>query len=495
MNEQKPLLRLSGIYKQFPGVYALNNVSLEAFAGEVHALMGENGAGKSTLIKIISGAYHADKGEYFLNGEKTMIEHPRDAIGKKISVIYQEFNLAKDLSVAENIFLGSLPKKKWGRLDHEKLNADASNVLRELHLDIDPRIKVKYLTIAKQQLIEIGKSIAKDPKIIVMDEPTSALSRSEIEGLFKIIGILRDRGTAIIYVSHKLEEVFAVSQRITVLRDGKLVGSCETSAINEDALISMMVGRQLSDMYQKQYTDIGKTVLEVKNLSTDYVHDISFSVKAGEIVGFSGLMGSGRTELCRAIFGLDKRRKGSIFIEEQELIRNSPENAVQMGLGFIPENRKDEGIFPNLSVRDNMTLVALDYYIEATKINHRKEQQAVDRMVDAFSIKTPSQKQCISNLSGGNQQKVIVARWLMEGKRKVLIVDEPTRGIDIGAKSEIYSLLNQLAKEGMSIIIMSSEMPELLGLTDRIFVIKNGKISGVFKTKEVTQEELLIAAT
>lgn len=495
MNEQKPILRLSGIHKKFPGVYALNDVSFEAFAGEVHALMGENGAGKSTLIKIISGAYQADKGEYFLNGKKTILNAPRDAINKKISVIYQELNLAKDLSVAENIFLGSLPKKRGGRLDHKKLNADALHVLRELHLDIDPRIKVKYLPIAKQQLVEIGKSIAKDPRIIVMDEPTSALSRTEIERLFKTIETLKDRGTAIIYVSHKLEEVFAISQRITVLRDGKLVGSGETGAINEDALISMMVGRQLSDMYQKQYTDIGKTVLDVKDLSTDYVHDVSFSVKAGEIVGFSGLMGSGRTELCRAIFGLDKRRGGSIFIDEKELIKNSPEDAVQIGLGFIPENRKDEGIFPHLSVRDNMTLVALHCYIEATKINYRKERRAVNKMVEAFNIKTPSQKQCISNLSGGNQQKVIVARWLMEGKRKVLIVDEPTRGIDIGAKSEIYALLNRLAKEGMSIVIMSSEMPELLGLTDRVFVIKGGKINGVFKTKEVSQEELLISAT
>jgi ribose transport system ATP-binding protein len=289
--------------------------------------------------------------------------------------------------------------------------------------------------------------------------------------------------------------VFAISQRITVLRDGKLEGRWKTKAISEDALISMMVGRQLSDMYQKQYTQTGKTVLDVKNLSTDYIHDVSFSVKAGEMVGFSGLMGSGRTELCRAIFGLDKRRGGSVFIDEKELAGNSPEDAVQMGLGFIPESRKDEGIFPSLSVRDNMTLVALHCYIEAGKINPRKEQQAVNEMVDALNIKTPSQKQSISNLSGGNQQKVIVARWLMEGNRKVLIVDEPTRGIDIGAKSEIYALLNQLAKEGMSIIIMSSEMPELLGLTDRIFVIKKGKINGVFKTKEVTQEELLIAAT
>jgi ABC-type sugar transport system ATPase subunit len=494
------LLKLDNIHKKFPGVYALNNVSFEVFPAEVHALMGENGAGKSTLIKIISGALKEDSGNYYLNGEKVEITSPKDAIRKKISVIYQELSLAKNLSVAENIFLGNLPLKSLGRVDYDVLYDMTSQVLNELKLPINPRLEVKYLTIAKQQLVEIAKSIAKNPKIIIMDEPTSALSRNEIESLFGIIDMLRAKGTAVVYVSHKLEEVFRISRRITVLRDGGFVGTYPTSEIDENKLVSLMVGRPLSAMVIRNHAESAqkqneKGVLEVECLSTDYVHDISFSVKTGEIIGFSGLMGSGRTELCRALFGLDYRRSGRILVDGKELVKNSPERAVEAGLGLIPENRKDDGIFPQLSVRDNMTLVALKGFSKWTKIKTGSELDAVAKMIRNIKIKTPSPKQRIANLSGGNQQKVIVARWLMEGACKVLIIDEPTRGIDIGAKSDIYALLGELAAMGMAILVMSSEMTELLGISSRIYVLKSGRINGCFNAGDVTQEELLIAAS
>jgi ABC-type sugar transport system ATPase subunit len=492
---ENPILRLTGINKRFPGVYALKDISFAVYPGEVHALMGENGAGKSTLIKVISGVLNADSGEYYLNGEKTEITGPKDAIENRISVIYQELNLAKDLSVAENIFLGNLPTKSFGRVDYTLLYEKASKILLELGLNIDPRVTVKHLAVAQQQLVEIAKSIAKDPKIIIMDEPTSALSHNEIDALFDIIRLLKDKGTAIVYVSHKLDEIFAISQKVTVLRDGEFIGTCFINEIDEKKLISKMVGRPLSGMYVKEKSSIGDVIIEVENLSTDLIHNVSFSVKAGEIVGFSGLMGSGRTELCRAIFGLDQRKSGRISVCGKGLAKNSPEEAVRMGLGLVPENRKDDGIFPQLSVRANMTLVSLRTFSRMVRINPEKEYVSTEKMIESIKIKTPSQKQRIVNLSGGNQQKVILARWLMESNRKVLIIDEPTRGIDIGAKTEIYAILSHLASNGMSIIIMSSEMPEILGIADRIYVMKAGVINGYFNASEVNQEDLLISAT
>lgn len=489
-----PVLKLDNIHKRFPGVYALRNVSLDIYPGEVHALMGENGAGKSTLIKIISGVYQPDEGTIYSNGKKIVMETPAQAIKENISVIYQELNLAPNLSIAENIYLGNFPKK-GRKIDFNKLYEDSKKVMEELQLDLDVRMKVSYLTIAKQQLVEIAKSISKHPKVIIMDEPTSALSRQETESLFKIVKMLKDNGTAIIYVSHKLDEIFEICDKVSILRDGEYISTDKIEDLNEEKLVSMMVGRELKNLFVKEKVKMGNEVLKVEHLSTDFVTDISFQARAGEIIGFSGLMGSGRTELCRAILGVDKRQGGSITVEGNKLTENSPSKAIAAGIGMVPESRKEDGIFPNLGVRENMTIASARSLQRRLSIDRRREEAGVQTMIDNIKIKTPTMDQMIINLSGGNQQKVILARWLMQSNIKVLLIDEPTRGIDVGAKSEIYSLLNMLAKKGLCIVVMSSEMPEIMSLADRVYVMKNGRINGSFNREEVTQQKLLLSST
>lgn len=488
---QRPIIELKNIHKRFPGVYALKNVSLDIRPGEVHALMGENGAGKSTLIKIMSGAYQADAGEYLIDGRPSGVSYTQDAIAKGISVIYQELNLANNLSVAENVFYGNLPMDRFGRVQWKKLYSDTERILKEIGLEVSPKMKVGYLSIARQQLVEIAKSLSKDPRVIIMDEPTSALSPKEIENLFKVVNKLRDKGTGILYVSHKLDEIFAISDRITILRDGQYVATEATKDLDQDKLISLMVGRELSDMYPKTPAAPGEMVLEVENLTTEHVKDISFHVRRGEIVGFSGLMGAGRTELAKAIFGVDEKIKGEVLIDGKKVPPNSPTAAVKSGLGMIPENRKEEGILPNLCVRKNMTISTLGQFVRKGSIKREVENHHVDRMICDLCIKTPSMNQMIVNLSGGNQQKVIVSRWLLKDDIKVLIVDEPTRGIDVGAKAEIYGILDQLAQEGLAIIMMSSEMPEILSMCDRVYVMKSGRITKEFNRSEASQEALL----
>lgn len=493
--QEQALLTLANIHKRFPGVHALRGISLDIYPGEVHALMGENGAGKSTLIKVISGVHKPDEGELFLRGEKKVFHGPKEAIENKIRVIYQELSLASNLSVAENIFLGNLPVNSRKKVDFKQLYQKAEKILQELNLDIDVRTKVEYLPIARQQLVEIAKAIAYDPDIIIMDEPTSALSAQEIECLYAIIRMLKEKGKAIVYVSHKLDEIFAVTDKISILRDGEYICTSATADVTEDELIRRMVGRELKDLYVKEETPLGEVVLQVENLETDFVKNISFEVRSGEIVGVSGLMGSGRTEVCRGLMGIDERKGGTVRVNQKILPANAVSKAVQYGIGMIPESRKDDGIFPNLDVRKNMTMAVLKAFRKGTSVDKKFEAAQVEKMIQNIRIKTPSMEQKIIHLSGGNQQKVIVARWLMNQNLKVLIIDEPTRGIDVGAKSEIYALLNDMAKQGLAILVVSSEMPEIIGIADRIYVMKKGEISGLFERGEVSQEKLLLAAT
>jgi ABC-type sugar transport system ATPase subunit len=486
------LIRMKNIHKKFPGVHALKGVQFDLHEGEIHALMGENGAGKSTLIKVIAGVYSYD-GDYRLYDGPAVLADPLSAIRKGVSVIYQELNLVYDLSIAENIFFGRLPVSSFGRVLWNRLYEQTGELLKAVGLSVSPRKKVRYLPVAQQQLVEIAKAISLDARVLIMDEPTSALCPEEIDKLFALMKVLKSKGVGIIYVSHKLDEVFRIADRVTVFRDGGYVGTEKIAALNEKKLINMMVGRELSSILPKTTPVIGETIFDVENLSTEKVRNISFSVKQGEIVGFSGLMGSGRTELAYALMGLDPRISGSIRLAGSEVPPGNPVRARSMGMGLIPEDRKQDGIFPDLGVRENMTIVSLPQVSGRKGISGNSERNLVKTMIDRLSIKTSSMNQLIANLSGGNQQKVIVARWLMNNGLKVLIVDEPTRGIDVGAKAEIYSILDRLAHEGLAIIMMSSEMPEILGMCDRVYVMMSGRINGEFTAEEASQEELLAA--
>lgn len=489
-----PVISLQKVHKQFPGVYALRDVDFDLCAGEVHALVGENGAGKSTLIKILSGVYDYQQGTYLIDGEEAGIGRPMDAIERGISVVYQELELVPTLSVAENVFFGRLPHTRGGRVLWSELYARTEELLRQVGLDVSARTKVGHLGIAAQQLVEIAKALSLQARVIVMDEPTSALSPQEIERLFELIGQLRERGVGIVYVSHKLEEILRLSDRVTVLRDGELVGTERTEELDEKRLIGLMVGREMAEGVSRSQVEAGRVILEVEGLTTARVEEVSFGVRAGEIVGFSGLMGAGRTELARGIFGIDRRKKGAILLGGEPVPANDPPAARRMGLGMVPEDRRGDGIFPHLSVSENMTIAALAQFVRRSRIQPEREREEVHGMVEALAIRTPSADQVISKLSGGNQQKVLIARWLLKENLKVLFVDEPTRGIDVGAKAEIYRLLDDLAKRGLAVIVLSSEMPEILGLCDRIYVMSGGRITGEFGREEATQEKLLESA-
>ncbi|WP_010253834.1 sugar ABC transporter ATP-binding protein [Treponema primitia] len=489
----QPVIQIRNMHKTFPGVHALKGVDLDLYAGEVHALVGENGAGKSTLIKIISGAYTFTEGTYLINGQDAGIKNTIDAIKKGISVIYQELNLVPSLSIAENIFFGRLPSK-LGRVLWSELYANAQKYLEMVGLSVKPTMKVQYLSVAQQQLVEIAKSLALDSKVIIMDEPTSALSPKEIKSLFEVIVTLREKGVCIMYVSHKLEEIFELADRISVFRDGARVGAMLASETDQQRLIEMMVGRKLSDMFPEHTRVSGETVLEVKGLTTDKVTDLNFHVRKGEIVGFSGLMGAGRSEMTRGLFGADKRSAGKVFINGKEVEKDSTGAAHAAGMGLVTENRKTEGLLPNLSVKKNITIASLGQFSKLFHIFPRKEASESNTLVDKLRIKTPSVDQLITKLSGGNQQKVLLSRWLMKENLKLLIIDEPTRGIDVGAKSEIYNLMDMLAKQGLAILMVSSELPEILGMCDRIYVMKNGKITGEFNREDATETALLAKA-
>lgn len=489
------LLEMKNIGKEFPGVKALDRVNLQVKAGEVHILLGENGAGKSTLMKILSGVYQADEGTIHIDGKEVLIKNTKDAQKHGVGIIFQEFNLLPDLSVAENIYLGRAPNKV-GVLNKKKMYNDATKLLQELELNISPRTLVKDLGVAEQQMVEIAKALSTQSRILIMDEPTAALTEQEIQILFEKIHSLKDKGVAIIYISHRMEEFAKICDRVTVMRDGRYVDTVEFAKTTIDELIKLMVGRSLEDKFPKDLTiKHGKELLRVENLSTKHkLKNISFSLKAGEVLGISGLMGAGRTEVARAIFGADSITEGKIFIEGNQVKINSPKDAIKKGISYLTEDRKKSGLALSLSVRENTTLADLSKISNKNVINKKAEKETVDEFVKSLNIKTSSPETKAKFLSGGNQQKVVIAKWLYTDT-KIFIFDEPTRGIDIGAKIEIYQLINKLAREGNGIIMISSEMPEILGLSDNILVMSDGRATGYLNRKEASQEKIMHYAT
>ncbi len=488
--ENNVLLQMKDIHKTFPGVYALKDINLEVRAGEVHALLGENGAGKSTLIKVLGGIYQADQGEIFIDGKKVEIQDVRDAQNQGIAIIHQELVLVPHMTVAENIYLGREPKKGLF-VDHRKMEEDARQLLNSFQMGIDPSTLVNHLTIAQQQMVEIVKAISFDSKILVMDEPTSSISDKEVDFLFETMRALVKRGVGIIYISHKMSELDQICDRVTVLRDGKYVGTEVVKETTKDRLISMMVGRELQNYYTREFHAPGNILLKCEHLSDgDLIRDVNFEVYAGEIVGFSGLVGAGRSEVMRCIFGLSEKVGGDIYIEGKKAQINSPIDALKYGIALVPENRKKEALYNVQSVKFNTTIEVLDEFIKGVLVNSAKEEEITQRYIDMMSTKTPSQDQVIGNLSGGNQQKVVIGRWLATSP-KILILDEPTRGVDVGAKSEIYARMNELIKNGISIIMVSSELPEIINMSDRVYVMNSGSVAGCLNREEISQAHIM----
>ncbi|MEM1505731.1 sugar ABC transporter ATP-binding protein [Domibacillus sp. 8LH] len=488
------LLQMKNISKTFPGVKALDNVMLEVKKGEVHALIGENGAGKSTLIKILAGIYKPDPGAaFYFEGKEAEIQKPIDATLKGISIIYQDLSLFPNLSVAENIYIGrDSDKKPWKKMKWNEMEDKAKKALKELGVEIDVHTPVEKLSIAQQQLIEIARALAFDSKLIVMDEPTSSLSSGEVEKLYKVIDDLKNRGISIIFVSHKLKELFTVSDRFTVLRDGKYVGTYDTEELNEDKLIQLMVGRQVLYEKNKEKVKTGKTLLEVKGLSKEgNFKDITFELKEGEVLGITGLVGSGRTELAQAIFGVNRPYKGELKINGETVVIKSSEDAVKKGIAYVPESRKTQGLVLRQSIINNISLPVLKQLRNKFKlIDRKKEVQLAKHYVETLDVRPALPNRAAGDLSGGNQQKVVIGKWLST-KPKILIIDEPTNGIDIGAKSEIHKLMRKLAAEGMGIIMISSELPEVLAVSDRILIMRHGRIAGEVGIEEATQENIM----
>jgi ribose transport system ATP-binding protein len=485
------VLNMQKIRKSFPGVLALDGVDFELRRGEVHVLLGENGAGKSTLVKILSGAHQKTEGEITLFGTPVNIESPKQAQKLGIGIIYQELNLIPSLTAAENIFLGRERTNFLGLIDTQALLSSARNILASIGLRIDIHQPVKAFGIAQRQMIEVAKALSLDARILIMDEPTSALSETEIKQLFDVIRRLREKDVAIIYISHRLQEIFEIGDRVTVLRDGKLVGTRIISETSHSELVRMMVNRELKDQYPRHRTAIGEEVLRVEKFNRKgALRDISFSLHRGEILGISGLLGSGRTELARAIFGADKIDSGEVIIRGERRKINSPRTAVKLGLGFLTEDRKSQGLVLTLSVKENITLSSLDLFSRLGIISRKREECEAESFVQQLRIKTPSHAQKVLNLSGGNQQKVVLAKWL-SSKADIFIFDEPTRGIDVGSKVEIYQLMNQLTAEGVAIIMISSELPEVLGMSDRILIMHQHAIAGELHAWEATQERVM----
>lgn len=489
----KPLLQMKNVSKSFPGVKALEDVRLEAYSGEVLALLGENGAGKSTLMKILSGVYHKDTGSIFIQGSEVVIKGIKDAEKHGIAIIHQELSLLPNLKIWENIFLGNEGFNGiTRRINKKELKDKAEFLLKDIGFNIDVDTLVKDLNVGEKQLIEIAKALSKNSKIIIMDEPTTALTDVETDNLFKVIEKLKNDNMGIVYISHRMDEIFRICDRITVLRDGKYIGEVKTTDITKDDLISMMVGRKLEEQFPYRKSSAGQTILKVENLSyAKKVCDISFEAKSGEILGVSGLMGSGRTEMAKTIFGEYKKSSGKIIIDGKKVNICSPKDSIEKGICYLSEDRKKEGLILGMSAGSNMTLANLKKYENGNKrIDKVKEAKDVQEYIKKLSIKTPSADQLIKNLSGGNQQKVILAKWLMLAP-KVLIIDEPTRGIDVGAKKEIYDVLNELKATGKAIIMISSDMTEILGICDRVLVMHEGKISGELSREEASQEAIM----
>ena len=487
---------MTGIMKEFPGVKALDNVKLDLYAGEVLALLGENGAGKSTLMKILSGVYQRDDGEIILFGNKIGEWDANKAKNAGVSIIHQELNMCTHLSVAENIFLGRELIKN-GRLDNERMNQETKEILHKLNIDIDPREQVSELAVSKQQMVEIAKALSQNAKVLIMDEPTSALTSKEIDELFKIIHQLKSEGIGIIYISHRLEELQHIVDRVIIMRDGKYITQMPYDINRMDEIIANMVGHEIKEKFPRVSCEKGKKILEVKHLNAGrMVRDINLELYEGEIVGIAGLMGAGRTETTRAIFGIDPKESGEIFIDGKEVKISCPADSIKAGLVLAPEDRKKDGLCTRLSIADNIALPNLDILCEGLvgTVNRKKEKAMVDNAVKALKIKLPNAQVDAGSLSGGNQQKVVVAKWLARNSR-VVIFDEPTRGIDVAAKVEIYNLMNQLKQNGIGVMFVSSEMPEVMGMSDRIIVMCDGRITGELSAEEAAQDMILTKAT
>jgi ribose transport system ATP-binding protein len=486
---------MTNIQKRFPGVHALDDAQIEVRQGQVHGLIGENGAGKSTLMKVLAGIYEKDEGTVVVKGKNVSYNTPTDALNDGVCMIHQELNLLPHLTVADNIYIGREPKKGIF-LDSKKTIADARAVLESLNLDIDPEVQVSRLSVAKQQMVEIAKALTYDADVLIMDEPTAALTESEIEDLFRFINDLKAKNVAIVYISHRLEELKQITDVVTVMRDGQYIDTVKTSETELSEIISMMVGRTIyvAPKAHSMVEPNAPVVMRVENFESPDVHGVSFDLYRGEILGLAGLMGAGRTETARLIFGADPKTGGQIFINGEEVRINSPIDAVGHGIGYLSEDRKTFGLAVGLSVADNTVMASLEHYMRGIVVDEKKIAAAASDMVDKIGIKTPSLKQLVRNLSGGNQQKVVVAKWLVRDC-DILIFDEPTRGIDVGAKSEIYKLMNQLISEGKSIIMISSEMPELLRMSDRIVVMNEGYKTGEVKIEDATQESIMHYAT
>lgn len=488
------LLKIQNISKAFPGVKALDCVNLNVYAGKVMALLGENGAGKSTLMKVLTGIYNKDAGEITFLNSKVQFKNPKASQEAGIGIIHQELNLIQGLSIAENIFLGREFTNAFGHIDWKKMHVEATKLLRRLNVDYDSHILVEELSIGGQQMVEIAKVLSFDTKVIIMDEPTDALTDTETDALFNVIHELKAEDCGIVYISHRLKEIFEICDDVTILRDGQFVAEKPIQELSEETLIELMVGRKLEDQYPRVAVEIGEQILAVEDLKSLGVNGVSFQLKSGEILGVSGLMGSGRTELMKTIYGAQKLHSGKIKLDDSWIKVRDSNDALNYGIVYISEDRKKDGLVLSMSVKDNMTLSALHLFkhpLQYLQLN--AESAAVHDYVKAFQIKTPHIEQIIGLLSGGNQQKIAIAKGLMTNP-KILILDEPTRGVDVGAKKEIYQLINEFKQKGLSVILVSSEMPEVLGMSDRILVMHEGKITAEFSREEATQEKIMAAA-
>lgn len=487
------VLEMLNISKEFPGVKALSEVNLKVKPGTVHALMGENGAGKSTLMKCLFGIYQKNSGKIFLDSKEVNFQNTRQALDNGVSMVHQELNQVRQRNILDNIWLGRYPKKGLF-IDEQKMYEDTVNIFKDLDINVDPRQKVGSLSVSQMQMVEIAKAVSYDSKVIVMDEPTSSLTEKEVEHLFRIINKLRKNNVAIIYISHKMEEILKISDYVTVMRDGQLIDTKKSSEITIDNIISMMVGRDMSNRFPPKQNHPGEIILEVEGLTENIkfgLKDVSFSLRKGEILGIAGLVGSKRTEIVEALFGMRKIDSGKIKLHNKEIINKNPRSAMENGFALVTEERRSTGIFPQLSIEFNSTISNMNSYrSNLLFLSNKKMGNDTNWVIESMKVKTPSTKTPIGSLSGGNQQKVIIGRWLLTNP-EVLMLDEPTRGIDVGAKYEIYQLINELASKEKGIIMISSEMPELIGVTDRILVMSNGRVAGIVDSKNTTQEEIM----
>lgn len=501
--EKKAVLEMRGITKRFPGVLALENVTFNTYPGEILALCGENGAGKSTLMKVLSGVYPEGSydGEIHVDGKLCHFTDPAKSVSAGIAMIYQEISMHLDMSIAENIFIGNWPRKSR-HVDWKAMNSSAENLLKQVGLEMDPRTTLRSLSASQQQLVAIARALSKDPRILVLDEPTSPLTKRESDLLFDILRKLKGKGIACILITHKMEEVFGYADRVTVLRDGKTISSYKRDEITEDRVISDMVGRSFDSYYPKEQMDIGGIAMEIKDFSVAHpfsagkkiIDGVSLKVHRGEILGLAGLVGAGRSELMNAVFGKDPRLAGEVYVEGKKVNIRSPKDAMKYGIGLVTEDRKKDGIVGVMSIRENLTLPNLNMISSHGIMNLKKEKDLAQKYYDAMGVKATNQEAWLCKLSGGNQQKVVLGKWVAR-KPKILILDEPTRGVDVGAKYEIYKIMVELAKQGVAIIMISSELPELLGMADRIAVIADGRIRGEMSACECTQESIMALAT